>query len=244
MVVISIRKIRRSWRICLCAALAGGVLGWSVANFAPAPADFVRTLKVMVGWDGAGEAFRRQRLADITADVSTYDVVMLGDSITEGGPWTDMALDGRSIANHGISGDTTLDVLARIDVTNRASPSTIFLMIGVNDLLMGRSRGFLDRMEGIVDRLSGNGRSLYIQSILLTGLDGGWPNAAIVIANDAVARLCSSKPGCTFIDLNAVLTANDRLMDEVTTDGVHLNDLGYARWSALIQDILAAPAGK
>ncbi|MFD2032035.1 hypothetical protein ACFSKM_20190 [Ancylobacter dichloromethanicus] len=84
MIVISIRKIRRSWRICLCAVLAGGVLGWSVANFAPGPADFVRALKVMVGWDGAGEAFRRQRLTDITADVSTYDVVMLGDSITEG----------------------------------------------------------------------------------------------------------------------------------------------------------------
>ncbi|MCX5959634.1 MAG: hypothetical protein NT053_07320 [Cyanobacteria bacterium] len=42
-------------------------------------------------------------------------LIALGDSITAAGPWSE-AFPGRSVLNAGISGNTTVDLLGRLDV--------------------------------------------------------------------------------------------------------------------------------
>ena len=50
------------------------------------------------------------------------DVVMLGDSITEGADWAALLPQTR-VHNHGIGGDDTVGVLRRLDLVTRAQPA-------------------------------------------------------------------------------------------------------------------------
>src|SRR5437867_1020657 len=60
-------------------------------------------------------------------------IMMVGNSITEGGNWKTLLHDS-TVINRGISGDVTFGVLNRLkDITDR-QPSKLFLLIGVNDL--------------------------------------------------------------------------------------------------------------
>ena len=61
------------------------------------------------------------------------DIIFLGNSITDGGEWSELFNDLR-IKNRGISGDITTGVLNRLDEVYNRKPAKVFLLIGVNDL--------------------------------------------------------------------------------------------------------------
>ena len=64
---------------------------------------------------------------------TTGDIVFLGNSITDGGEWTEMFADPK-VKKRGISGDSTSGVLNRLDEVYNRKPAKVFLLIGVNDL--------------------------------------------------------------------------------------------------------------
>ena len=59
-------------------------------------------------------------------------IVFLGDSITEGGGNWNNYFGTKSVVNRGISGDTTLGVLARLNEICFYKPISLFLLIGIN----------------------------------------------------------------------------------------------------------------
>jgi len=61
------------------------------------------------------------------------DIIMLGDSITDEGEWTELL--GLNVKNRGISGDTTERILHRLNSILESKPKQVFLMIGINDLI-------------------------------------------------------------------------------------------------------------
>jgi hypothetical protein len=61
------------------------------------------------------------------------DIIFLGNSITDGGEWTEMFADLK-VKNRGISGDNTTGVLNRLDEVYNRLPGKVFLLIGINDL--------------------------------------------------------------------------------------------------------------
>ena len=69
---------------------------------------------------------------------SPEDIVMLGNSITDGGEWAEI-LDNVHVKNRGISGDTTDGVLQRLSSITDGKPSKLFLLIGINDFAQGVS---------------------------------------------------------------------------------------------------------
>ena len=73
----------------------------------------------------------RYSLFELFAPESDY--VMLGDSITEGGLWSEFFPDVK-IANRGVWGDTTGDILSRMDSVYLLKPKKVFIMAGFNDL--------------------------------------------------------------------------------------------------------------
>ena len=94
--------------------------------------------------------------------------MFLGDSITEGGAWAEF-FESRVTRNRGISGDTTSGVLARLHQINRFKPSSIFLMIGTNDISFGVAEDeIVENILTIVDLIgtSSPDTKLFIQSIL------------------------------------------------------------------------------
>ena len=102
-------------------------------------------------------------------DVQPGDVVMLGDSITEGADWPALFPRVR-IHNQGIGGDDTEGVLRRLALVTDRRPGKVFVMIGTNDLGKGvRSADEIVRnIATIVDQIRADSPTtkIYLQSVL------------------------------------------------------------------------------
>ena len=176
--------------------------------------------------------------------VKTGAIIMLGNSITEGGNWKKLLGDS-SVLNRGISGDVTFGVLNRLEEVLRHKPSKIFLLIGVNDL----SRNTPD--EVIIENLFTIARriktaspktELYIQSILPTNdsfknLMAAFRNKDphITTINTQLARY-ADKMKYHYVDLySRFLGPNGSMDPQYVTDGLHLNALGYQHWISILR---------
>lgn len=181
------------------------------------------------------------RVKYFESDKGTYDVTMVGDSITEYGKWQTL-LPGTRIANRGIAGDTIEGVLERLPSIQATNAKRIFVMIGVNDLLSGQRTAdeIVPSYESLIENLQETGALVFVQSTLYTDRPGKEKtNAQIGILNRAIANFCFSR-SAVFVDLNSVLSKDDHLREDVTVDQLHLNPLGYSLWAARIQSQVPA----
>jgi lysophospholipase L1-like esterase len=167
------------------------------------------------------------------------DVVMLGDSLTDGAEWREMFPEQR-IVNRGIDGDTTEGVLARLDDILLLQPKVVFVMIGINDFadpLRSADAVFLT-YQSIVSRLNRSGIRVVAQSTLpCNEAKGAWKsctaiNVRIRQLNTHLATLTS--PHVTFVDMVPLLAGSRGLRQELTYDGVHLNGQAYQIWKDAI----------
>jgi lysophospholipase L1-like esterase len=168
------------------------------------------------------------------------DVVMLGDSITARGEWAELT-GYASIANRGIGGDTTAGVLLRLDPIVAMKPRRVFILIGINDLVQGRSvEQVVKNYKEIVKQLHQSGAVVYVQSTLNVSRKSRLKfNDDINAVNDQMRDYCESTGGCSFININSVLASRERLGKSYSLDGVHLNGQGYAAWAKMIGGYVA-----
>ncbi len=162
--------------------------------------------------------------------------VMIGDSLTASGNWDELL--GPSVANRGISGDTTLGVLNRLAGSIPPSTRRVFLMIGTNDLknYHARPKAVAAQTARIVEQLAS--KQVYLQSVLLTR--SPVQNARIRDLNSLNQALCATGV-CTYVDLNAVVAPNGTLSRQVSVDGLHVGGEGYRLWADRIRPLIAAP---
>lgn len=164
------------------------------------------------------------------------DVVMIGDSITHAGHWDDIFPNIR-IANRGIAGDRTDDVISRIDNIISVKPKKAFVMIGINDLVgWGRSVDdvFADYKK-IVTSLQNNKIQVFIQSTLECSKSSCGEKLENVRKLNEKLKAYATEKNITFININDGLTSQqDGLLKEYTYDGIHLLGSGYVVWSKTI----------
>ncbi|NJO20277.1 MAG: lysophospholipase [Spirulinaceae cyanobacterium RM2_2_10] len=172
--------------------------------------------------------------------------ILLGDSITL---WfTDEQLpSGRTWLNQGISGENSHGLLRRLRLIDATQPETIYLMIGINDVLNGVSdETLLANYTLIVRSLkrSHPDAKIIVQSILPhSGAKATWegrdrllinPNLRIRNLNlqiEAIAR----RERVFFLDLYSLFAdADGALRLELSTDGLHLNPEGYRVWATAL----------
>lgn len=173
------------------------------------------------------------------------DVVMVGDSLTDGAEWREMFPD-QLVVNRGIDSDTTEGVLARLDDILMLKPKAVFVMIGINDFSdpSRSAEAVFLTYQAIVSRLERSGVRVIVQSTLpCNEVKGTWKSCASINGKvrqlDArLARLAS--PRVSYVDLLPVLAANGGLRDEFTYDGVHLNGQGYQVWKNAIARLMLA----
>jgi len=171
---------------------------------------------------------------------SANDYMFLGDSITAREDWN-VLLGVTYVMNAGVSGNTTDDVLARLDPLLTTKPKKIFLMIGINDLLKGKDVPYiLANYETILDRIRSASPDtvIYIESVLPINNDisqlGIVDDQKITALNGELKSLADGKSEI-FIDLYPSFCGSDhKLYTKYTNDGVHLNANGYAVWENLI----------
>lgn len=181
---------------------------------------------------------RYNRFAD-EAPITSADTVLLGDSLTEnGGEW--LELGWKNVRNRGIIGDDISGIGSRLHQILPGKPATIFLMVGVNDISHDLTTDeIVSQLAVLVDRIRKEtpDTRLYLQSLLpinehfgryrrLTGKTSQVPEI-----NARLSRLVLDK-GVPFLHLfprfcePGYICMNPRL----TTDGLHLNKIGYIIW--------------
>ncbi len=165
-------------------------------------------------------------------------VYIVGDSHVEG--WEALPLQTElSLENRGVGGDTTFGLINRLPRLIAEAPDAVFLMIGVNDLIMNARHGLTQRYELILRRLREAlpHAELYVHSLLPVN-QTDFPmtsehldNADIAAVNERLRRLCA-EVGATYLDLApAFLDETGRLRRELSLDGLHLNLEGYTLWA-------------
>lgn len=216
----------------LLAALALSVL----ANVAGLVVYSTRTQPHRPDWYRMGRIDLFQQLG------SQADFVMLGDSLTDHGEWDELLGDDR-IANRGIAGDTIAGATHRIDSVLALKPTTIAVMLGINDLLGGVSVDTCAaRYAALVDALkrAQPAPRIVVQSVLPIASDAGVSSKAIQELNAALRAMCAAK-GCEFLDLfPRFATDGGALKPDLTTDGVHLTGSGYKLWTELLRPVKEA----
>lgn len=211
---------------------------------------FTAILALLLGFNAFGSdydprkaPFWGQRTSLFEAlPVDSTDIVMLGNSLTNGCEWHEL-FDMPNVKNRGISSDIVEGVRLRLGPVVKGSPKKIFLMIGVNDISHALSSdsiaGAIVAVADSIVKASPRTR-LYVQSCLPFNLSFGYYKALKdrehqVPEINAVLRDAAKEHGYTFVDLYSSFVGEDGLLrPELTNDGLHLIAPGYMLWRELL----------
>jgi lysophospholipase L1-like esterase len=156
-------------------------------------------------------------------------IVFLGDSITQGGDWGAWFPEVNAV-NQGIGGDTTDDVLRRLDAVVAAAPDEILLLIGTNDLGTRQSVEHLVRnIQSILVELRRDlpGARMLLQSILPRGREF---SDRIQEANIHLRQFAATVHA-QYLDLWPTFALEDGELNPLYSDDrLHLNSAGYDAW--------------
>lgn len=170
-------------------------------------------------------------------------VVMLGNSITNNCWWNELlGLSPSEIINRGISGDTILGILARLDEVVDENPSRICLLAGVNDMLEDKEvakeevwNRYVQLLEAIRERMPDV--DLTISSTLpLNPMTSFYPgvNEKVAYLNGQL-KANAQKYSYSYVDVAPVLMdENGDLSNKHTCDGIHLLPSAYHMWKELL----------
>lgn len=170
------------------------------------------------------------------------DIIFLGNSITDGGEWSEMFGDLK-IKNRGISGDNSTGVLKRLAEITKRKPAKVFLMIGINDLARGfGTDSVVKNILWSIDWMRQECPSvqLFVQSILPVSdvfkkFSGHTSKRDSILKINYLLKRNAKAFGFSFIDLYPEFCDLDgKLNGQYTNDGLHLTDEGYLLWKHLL----------
>ena len=168
-------------------------------------------------------------MTDETSPEHRPSIAFIGDSITAHGDWAAWFPD-RVVHNLGISGNTTDDVIARVDEILALHPDSIALLIGTNDLGTRKSVEHLVRnVEYLLVTLRRDlpGTRMLVQSVMPRGREF----AAQVQDANRHLRQFAPTVNAQYLDLWPALAEQDGEIDpRFSDDRLHLSAAGYEAW--------------
>ena len=191
---------------------------------------FLRTILVLLFFGSA-----------VSGKAQLNQVVFVGDSITYGCNWA-ATLDNSNIVNQGISGNTTRDILARLDGVADPQAHVYFVMAGINDLIRGIPPDeTVSNIRKIVLALrqASPEADIVLQSILpVNSRIRPFPFKTSLVrdVNEELRQIADVKNRVVFLDLYpSFLDNNGQLKNEFTYDGLHLSASGYETWAVILR---------
>lgn len=176
--------------------------------------------------------------------------VLAGDSISLWFP-NDLLPEGRTWLNQGISGETSAGLLKRLSLFDQTEPETIFVMIGINDLLRNVSnqtadQELLENQRQIITALKKDHpqSQIVVQSILPHAAESVWEgrDRLLALSNQRIQEIneqletLARQEGVYFLDLYPLFAdPQGDLRPELSTDGLHLSPMGYQTWKIALQ---------
>ncbi len=175
-------------------------------------------------------------------DIKNYpsdgkDIIVFGDSLVEGVGASSSSKNfvsllskriGRPIVNLGVSGNTTIDGLARLSELDEYDPEVVIVLLGGNDYLKKiPEEETFKNLETIIKNIEDRGAV-----VLLLGIRGG----LLADRFDDDFKDLSSKMKTAFVPnvLDGLLFDNTLM-----SDSIHPNDLGYKKISDKVYPVLS-----
>ena len=186
--------------------------------------------------------------AEVVAENKPQNLtVMAGDSLSLWFP-SELLPNNKTWLNQGISGEKTAGLLKRLNLFDKTTPESIFVMIGINDLIAGvNDETILENQRQILNYLRKKHpkAQIVVQSILPhQGEQATWegkekllaiPNSRIRNLNQQL-RTIAAKEDVKYLNLYPLFADKQgNLRSKFTTDGLHLNPNGYLVWSSALQ---------
>ena len=193
-------------------------------------------------------------------------VVFLGNSITNGLRKHFSQFNRSDIVNRGIDGDISLGVLERLNEIIYYKPKAVFILIGINDFFNDLTKMPEVTPKFVSKNIFNSAKTIkkgspktkiYLQTILPinkqqyqnklkkdTGNSYYWlePDFEINI-NEQILKtneILRNNKIFQVIDLHPLFLDKNSIMNEkYSTDGVHLNKLGYQKWIDIINPVLS-----
>ena len=192
--------------------------------------------------------YQRYRKFQAEEPISSQDIVMLGNSLTEGGGDWSKRLKTENVRNRGIVGDEIMGIYDRLDQILPGKPRKIFLLTGVNDVSHDLSTDSLvTLMDFLLNEIQTKSpeTKLYLQSLLPINESFGRYKKLIgktdqIPEINAKLKELANKRNITFIDLFPLFTEKKTniLREKLTADGLHLNEEGYRIWVKELKEYL------
>lgn len=178
-------------------------------------------------------------------------LVMLGNSLTEGGGDWGKLLGIKQTVNRGIVGDDVPGMHLRLHQVTSAQPRRLCLMVGINDVSHDLPADTIAHsICALAERILSESPSthIYLQSLLPINesfgryrrLEGKSP--LIPQINSQLQQWASSHASSvTFVNLYPLFTEAsepDVLRADLTSDGLHLLPSGYRIWAKALSKVL------
>lgn len=163
------------------------------------------------------------------------DIYMIGDSIIKG--WELDEYSNHPIHNWGING-AGLETIKQFHVEDISS--WIVCIIGTNDLQFGltqeQRKSYVEDYMSTISKLGGN--QIVLFSVLPSSKDNR--HEQIPFFNDLVRLKVKEYPLIHYIDVYDYFLAEDNksIKDELTKDGLHLNNAGYQYLNTRLKDVI------
>jgi lysophospholipase L1-like esterase len=177
-------------------------------------------------------------------------VVFMGDSITDiWGRRYGKFFPGKPYVNRGISGQTTPQMLIRFRADVIAlKPKVVVILAGTNDIAGNTGPTTLDAIEdnftSMVDLAKANGIHVVLASLTpvcdyIKPQTERRPPEKIIALNSWIKEY-AAKHHCVYLDYySAMLDSKQMLKQDLTFDGLHPNDAGYAVMAPLAEKAIA-----
>ncbi|MGI8503981.1 MAG: GDSL-type esterase/lipase family protein [Hassallia sp.] len=177
---------------------------------------------------------------------SQSNIIMLGDSITDEGEWTELL--GLNVKNRGISGDTTERILHRLHTILESEPKQVFLMIGINDLINDNKSvtATLEEYKKILHKFKEEtpNTKVFVQSLLPVNnkVYLYWEDNKNILKLNSGLKELVKEFNYEYIDIFCLFLDSDNQLDtKYTVDGLHLNGHAYLLWKAVLEKYMVEP---
>ena len=194
-------------------------------------------------WNDRHELRQKQK-----ADLGELDILLLGDSITQGwegsgaDPWKKTFGD-LSMFNLGFSGDRTEHVIWRLQngEVEGLNPKVVMLLIGTNNTghKPDKPEEIATGIQCILDELKSRLPESKVVLLALFPYDKD-PNSPRRKNNNAVNEIIKDYDDgqqVFFVDINeSLFDAEGNMTKEITPDFLHLSKKGYEIWADRVND--------
>lgn len=176
-------------------------------------------------------------------------IIFFGDSITEGYN-IEKFFPSHKVVNKGKSGNRTSALLERIDKdVYEYNPSKVFILVGINDLCGDVDQeDIIFNIQNIIIGIKTNRHraDIYVEAVYPINANlikeknvdyaFSLTNKRVIELNQKIKKVCEES-GVTYIDMFNVLSDKEGNLKELySTDGLHLNNLGYLRVTSVLKD--------